>query len=185
MKRIVLARGVAMTAAMLGGSTLAAQPPKPIVDSITVSATIEAIDKTNRLVNLKRQNGKLVTVEVDTAVHRFNELKVGDRIRATYYESLALNVRKPGDPAPKPYDTAFGRLPGDQPPGAREVIKETVTVTVLAIDKPNQSVTIRRKDGSELSMRVNNLKYLDVVKPGDTVDITYARGLLLKVEIIK
>jgi len=184
MKHKVLARGVAMTAAMLGGATLAAQPPKPIIDSITVSATIEAIDKTNRLVTLKRQNGKLVTVEVDTAVHRFNELRVGDRIRATYYESLALNVRKPGDPAPKPYDTAFGRLPGDKP-GAKEVIKETVTVTVLAVDKPNQSVTIRRKDGSELSMRVNNLKYLDVVKPGDTVDITYARGLLLKVEVIK
>ena len=184
MKRIVLARGVAMTAAMLGGATLAAQPPKAITDSVTVTATVEAIDKTNRLVTLKGESGKLVTVEVDTAVRRFNQLKVGDRIRATYYESLAINVRKPGDPAPKAYDTAFGRLPGDKP-GAKGVIKETVSVTVLAIDKPNKSVTIKRKDGSELSMRVENPAYLDMVKPGDTVDITYARGLLLKAEVIK
>jgi hypothetical protein len=181
MKRIVLVRGAAMAAAMLGGATVTAQPPKSITDSVTVTATIEAIDKTNRLVTLKRQNGKLVTVEVDTAVHRFDQLKVGDVIRATYYESIAINVRKPGDPVPKAYDTAYGKLPGDKP-GAKEMVKETITVTVLAIDKPNKSVTVRRKDGSELSMRVNDVRYLDVVKPGDTVDITYARGLLLKAE---
>ncbi len=184
MNRTVLAHGAAMTAAMLGAATLAAQPPKPITDSVTVTATVEAIDKTNRLITLKGPEGKLVTVSADTAMKRFDQLKVGDRIRATYYESLAISVRKPGDPAPKAYDTAYGRLPGDKP-GATGVIKETVTVTVLAVDKPNKSVTVKRQDGSELSMRVENPEYLAAVKPGDTVDVTYARGLLLKAEVIK
>ena len=76
-----------------------AQDPKPITDSVTITATIEAIDKTAKKVTLKGPKGNYV--EVDAAgVPRFDQLKVGDQVSATYYESLAVHVRKPGDPAP-------------------------------------------------------------------------------------
>jgi hypothetical protein len=60
-------------------------------------------------------------------------------------------------------------------------VQDTVSVTVQAIDKANQSVTVKRQDGGVVSFRVQNPKYLDMAKPGDTVDITYTRALLLEV----
>ena len=50
-----------------------------------------------------------------------------------------------------------------------------------AIDKANQSVTVKRQDGGVVSFRVQQPKYLDMAKVGDTVDITYTRALLLEV----
>jgi hypothetical protein len=70
-------------------------------------------------------------------------------------------------------------------PGATASVQDTVTVTVQAIDKPNQSVTVKRQDGGVVSFRVENPKYLDMAKPGDTVDITYTRALLLEVTPVK
>ena len=46
-------------------------------------------------------------------------------------------------------------------------------------------MSVKRKDGSEVSMRVENPKYLEAVKAGDTVDITYTRALLLEVAPVK
>lgn len=157
--------------------------PKPVTESVTVTATIEAIDHTNRLVTLKGAKGNLTTVQADESIKRFHELKVGDKVTATYYESIAVNVRKPGTPAPKAVDAAVTRATGG--PGATAAVQETVTVTVQSIDRANRSVTVRKQDGSVVSLRVQNPQYLEAVKEGDTVDITYTRALLLKAEPAK
>ena len=58
--------------------------------------TITAIDQKTRSVTLKSPNGDEDTYTVGPAVQRFNQLKVGDKINATYQESLVFEVRKPG-----------------------------------------------------------------------------------------
>ena len=113
---------------------------------------------------------------------RFNELKVGDKVSATYTESVAVNVRQPGQPAPT---SSSAVTPSTGTPGAAAAAQDTITVTVVSVDKANQSVSVKRKDGSDVSMRVENPKYLEAVKAGDTVDITYTRALLLEVAPVK
>jgi hypothetical protein len=162
--------GVAQTPAPSASQT-AAQAPDPMKVPVKMTATIEAIDRSARLITLKGPKGNLATVYAGENVKRFDELKVGDTITASYYESIAVNVRKAGEPAP-PTSTA-GVTPSKGAPGA--------TVTVQSIDRANQSVTVKRQDGGIVSFRVQNPKYLDMAKPGDTVDITYTRALLLEV----
>jgi hypothetical protein len=154
-------------------------PPDPNAQKVTVSATIEAIDRASRLITLKGPKGNIATVYADQSIKRFDELKVGDTVSATYYESLAVNVRKPGDPAPPATSSAV--TPSKGAPGATAAVQETATVTVQAIDKANQSVTVKRQDGGVVSFRVQQPKYLEMAKVGDTVDITYTRALLLEV----
>jgi hypothetical protein len=154
-------------------------PPDPNASKVTVKATIEAIDKASRLVTLKGETGNLAVVYADQSIKRFDELKVGDTVSATYYESIAVNVRKPGEPAPAATTSAV--TPSKGAPGATASAQDTVTVTVQAIDKANQSVTVKRADGGVVSFRVQQPKYLDIAKVGDTVDITYTRALLLEV----
>jgi hypothetical protein len=172
--------GLTASAQAVAQSKPQTAPPDPLKAPVKVSATIEAIDRTNRLVTLKGENGTVSTVYADENVKRFNELKVGDKITASYYESIAVQVRKPGDPAPPPGNAGVTRGTGARP-SATAGVQETVTVTVQAIDKANQSVTVKKQDGGVVSFRVQDPKYLEMAKPGDTVDITYTRALLIEV----
>ena len=178
---IVLAAIFGVLSAVQVFAQASAQTPAGVqAKPITATATIEAIDRSTRQITLKNQKGELAMIVAGPEVKRFDELKVGDTVSATYYESVAVNVRRPGDPGPKPDGAAV--TPGAGPrPGATAAVQQSVTVTVQAIDKPNQSVTVKRADGSILSFRVQNPKNLEIAKVGDTVDITYTVAVLVEV----
>jgi Cu/Ag efflux protein CusF len=165
--------------ALVALPALAAQDPKPITESVTIKATIEAIDQTTKRVTLKGPKGNFVEVDASGAP-RFDQLKVGDVVTATYSESLAVHVRKPGDPAPTTGSDSV--TPRAGAPGATASRQRTVTVTVQAIDPKTPSVTIKTPDARVLTFRVENPKNLEGVKVGDQVDVTYTEALLLKVD---
>ena len=80
-------------------------------NEVTATVTITAIDQATRSVTLRAENGDTDTFTVGPAVKRFAELKVGDVIRATYYESLVFQLRKPGAAAaPASSTSAVARL---------------------------------------------------------------------------
>ena len=64
--------------------------------TVTATATITAIDSATRSLTLRNEKGEQDTFTAGPDVTRFNQLKVGDTIRLTYYESLVLQLRKPG-----------------------------------------------------------------------------------------
>src|SRR5512132_1201785 len=49
----------------------------------TISGTIETIDKGKRAMNIKTADGKFVAVNVPKSVIRFDQFKVGDKVKAT------------------------------------------------------------------------------------------------------
>src|SRR5262245_4490624 len=78
--------------------------------AVTATATITMIDSTTRAVTLRNEKGEEDTFTAGPDVKRFDQLKVGDKIRLTYYESLVLTLRKPGDASSASADTlAAGR----------------------------------------------------------------------------
>ncbi len=173
---------IAMIAGLTIVTTLATQKPKPISEtrSVTVKATIEAIDKTNRIITLKGPKGNLVDVQATEKIQRFDELKVGDVITATYSESIAIRVRRPGEPAPEKDKTIVKPVSGGAP-GSTITDQKTVTVTVEEIDRAAPSVTVKDPDGNLFSFRIRDVKNLEGLKIGDKVDITYTVALLLEV----
>ena len=89
--------------AILAATTLGAQTKVVPGQTSTISATVEAIDQSRRVVTLKGPKGNYVDVAVPADVKRFDNIKVGDKLTATYYENLVLSVQRPGE---KPKDTA-------------------------------------------------------------------------------
>ena len=125
------------------------------------------------------------TVYAGPEVKRFAELKVGDKVKIRYYESLVLQVRKPGESATtKPDDTALTRGTGPLP-GATLARQQVATVTVVAIDDKVPSVTVKTSDGRTVTRKVENRKNLQGVAVGDRVDLTYTQAAVLEVEPIK
>lgn len=176
---LALACGFAVT-------TAAMQTPVTKAVSTTERATIQAIDTTARTVTLRDDKGMEDTFSVGPEVKRFNEFKVGDVVKMTYYESLVLFVRKPGDPAPTKdvTDTALTRAKSTLP-AATLAVQEKRTVTVKAIDPAAPSVTVTTSDGRTVTRKVEDKKNLTGIKVGDVLDITYTRALITNIERAK
>ena len=160
-----------------------AQKPATHTDAIEVKATIEAIDKTERLVTLKDAEGDLDTIYCGPEVKRFDELKVGDTVTFRYYESVAYAIRKPGQPSGLPAETGPAITRGQGPrPGGTLARQATAAVTVKAIDEKAPSITVLTEGGRTLSFRVEDKKNLKDVKAGDKVEVTYTEAIAISVK---
>ncbi len=100
-----------------------------------------------------------------------------------YYESVALAIRKPGQPSGLPADTEPKVTRGTGPrPGGTVAQQATATVTIKAIDAKVPSVTVTTEDGHQMSFRVEDKKNLKDVNVGDQVEITYTQALMISVK---
>ena len=122
--------------------------------------------------------GSQIVVEAD---ERFDQLKVGDKIRVTYYESLVFELRKPGDKTNPAADAlAAGRV--KERPGGALATQQTRTVTVKAVDPSVPSITVVTENGQTITRKIENKKNIEGVKAGDRIDITYSQALLVAAE---
>ena len=105
----------------------------------TVKATVEAIDLQNRVVTLKGPKGKVFDLKVGEEAKNLPQVKVGDEVVAKYYESIAVQVQKPGEVGGVAQTQAVAAAkPGERPAGmvANQI---TITATVEAIDPKKTS----------------------------------------------
>jgi hypothetical protein len=152
---------------------------------LKATATIQAIDQANRVLTLRMEDGSEETGTVGPEVTRFNELKVGDRVSVSYYESTVYQIRKPGQPAPTPSATATGTTGTGPRPGATLARQTVSSVTVKAIDPSMPSITVATSDGRTVTRRVENKANLTGVQVGDAIDITYTQAAVVSVEAAK
>ena len=179
---LTIALGLVLTA----GAVSPALAQKPVTQGavVSVTATIVAIDSTNRLITLKAEDGTTDTIYAGPEVKRFAELKVGDKVTFRYHESVVYAIQQPGAKAPAPATSGIVRSTGPKPGGTMSE-QLTAVVTIQAIDAKIPSVTIKTDDGSTMSFKVEDPKNLTGVKAGDRVEITYTRALAISVETPK
>ena len=181
-------------ALFIGGTALAGEytstgkttDQKPSVTksaAITATATVLAIDLKNRLVTLKDEEGNTFDILVGTQAKNLPQVKVGDIVEVTYYESVAVNVYKPGE-APSGIertDVLATAKPGEKP-GGIAASRVTVTATVQSIDKKNQTAVLMGPEGKTVKVKVENPKNLENVNTGDEVVVTYTQSYAISVE---
>jgi len=167
--------------AMSAPSIASAQKTVTKSDKVTAMATIVAIDSTTHSVTLRDEKGNEDTYDTTGVVKRFDELKVGDKVKMTYYESLVFQLRKPGEKVnPESASVAAARAKGA--PGGTMATQQTTTVTVKAVDPSVPSITVLTADGRTVTRKIEDKKNLEGVKAGDKIDITYTQALIATVE---
>jgi hypothetical protein len=172
-----------LCAALLAWAPVAASAQSSVSQSkpVTVSARIEAIDQTNRLVTLKGPKGNSFDVKAPEEMQGFENLKVGDQVTATYFEAMAVQVRVPGAPAPAAVPPSTTTTRQDRKPGSQTRREQTFSVSVEAVDAASSSITVKGPQGRTVTMKVRDPNQLQNVKAGDTLDVTYYESLLVKV----
>jgi len=166
-----------------------AQPGAPVVSgnlgeqAVKLTAKVKKVDLKTRHVTLEGANGKTVTVTAGDEVRNLAQVKPGDDVVVTYYESIAYEVKKPGDATPG-VAVAEGaqRAKLGEKPGASAARVTTVTATITGIDKTNGTVTLTGPDGEPTTVKARNPANLEKVKIGDLVEITLTESLAIGVE---
>jgi hypothetical protein len=153
-------------------------------DMVTTTATVQDIDKAKRTVTLKGEGGKTVEVKVGENVKNFDQIKKGDQVKAAYYESAAISIRKPGDPpaATGEKETVLAPAAGGTP--GKAVIKTVqAAATVEKVDAQKREVTLKGPEGKSKTIKVkDDSKDLDRLQTGDQVVVRYTEALAIKVE---
>lgn len=158
------------------------KPGIEVAESIIVTSTVQAIDYEKRLLTLKGLSGDAVTIRVDDSVKNFNQLKQGDVIDATYFESIAVYVEKKQG---KPFAGDIGMVqvaaPGDKP-GAYAVHTAELTASVVGIDYKKRTITLKGPEGRQVTLKVGKkVKHFKHIDKGDEVVVRHTEAVAIAV----
>jgi hypothetical protein len=170
---------------------------------VQVTARVDAIDKKKRLVTITGPLGHTVVVRAGPEVKNLDRVKAGDDIVVSYYEEVAVIVRKYDgppktdgqgfvqaeeegmdlDPPTVEVDEAAAVAPQGAKPGAAAAETVTVTTTVEAVDYNNRVVTLKGPNGTVRKVRVGSaVQNLNEIKPGDTVTLQVTEAVAVNVQ---
>ena len=147
-------------------------------DTRTIKGTIETIDQSKRAMNVKTEEGEFVAVNVPPTVTRFNQLKVGNHITATYNNNVMASLKPPGE---SDVDTVESNFAQGTDSGTKVQVRK-MTATIVGLDKDASSIAFEGVNGWKYSRRVVDPTVFDQVKVGDKVDITWSTDLTVVVQ---
>ena len=150
--------------------------------TLKITATITAIDKSTRDVTLKGPEGNLLTVTAGPEVKNFDKLKVGDKVDLQYVEALTLELKKGGGMIVSRTETAGAgsAKPGAMPAAAagRQV---TIVADVVAVDAAKQVVTLKGPQRT-VDLRIPDAEQFKRIAKGDQVEAKFTQAVALTVE---
>ena len=172
----------------------AAQPPaapdKPsagapgvvMADVVVINATVEAVDKDKRTVTLKGSGGRTVTLKVGPNAKNFDQIKVGDKVKGKFLDSVALFVRKAGTPPDAAEMQAVSVAPRGQKPKAMTVDTVEISAKVEKIYYKKRLVTLKGPEGNTRTIKVDpRVKRLAEIKVGDDIVLRHTEALAIEV----
>jgi hypothetical protein len=193
MIKLVLVMPALLLAAMLSFSC--ATPPKGtteittvatpdgaiIVQTMTLTATVTAINADKRKVTLVFEGGGKSTYKAGPEVVNFGQIQVGDKVKAVVTEEVAIYIGS-GAPPSGMAATGIALAPVGAKPGGVLVDTEQVTVKVTAVDAAKNKVTFELPDGTTKTVKADKKVDLSNLHPGDNVTIQVTEGLAITVE---
>ena len=151
-------------------------------NTVSATATVQSINRQTRMVTLRRSDGELIRFNVGDDVKNLPQVRKGDLVNVTYYESVALHLRKPGrgHMGVTVDEDAARAQPGELPAGAvgREM---KVTSKVVQVNRRNRSVTLELPGGQHITFAVEDPSQLRRLKVGDLVQATYREAIAVAV----
>jgi hypothetical protein len=174
--------GMIAAAALVSTPRMAVAQSKEVTSEIkTQTGIVEAIEAQSRSVTIRKPDGTVVTTVAGPDVKRFDEIKVGDKVNARYYENLVIRVKPPGEPAVDT-DIKDSIASGQGLPGGTKTRQRTLTCTITGIDLDTPTITFTSANGWKYTSKVRDKSALANVKVGDKVDIVWTDALLVSLE---
>jgi hypothetical protein len=153
-----------------------------IVETYQVTATVTAIDAPNRKVTLVTPDGKKQTVKVDAQAINFDQIRLGDQVKATVTQEVAVAMAKDALPASDGQTAVVALAPKGAKPGGLVASTTQVTAKVTAIDLKKHKATLEFPDGTTKTVAVRPDVDLAKRSVGEEVVIRVTESVAIRVE---
>ncbi|MGL6513571.1 hypothetical protein ACSZM2_06795 [Aeromonas hydrophila] len=140
-----------------------------LVEAVSAQATVTAIDMASRKVSLKNAAGEAFDIVAGEQVTNLANLKVGDVVALRYLQMLDLELLKGTAGVRKRIvEAAAGKAEAGEKPGAGIGKKVTLYGDVIAVDKGQQTITVKGVDHT-LVLKVHNPAQFALIAKGDQI----------------
>jgi translation elongation factor P/translation initiation factor 5A len=157
-------------------------PGGVMVGTYQETATVTAIDAAKRTVTLVGRDGTKTVFKASPEVRNFDQIRVGDQVKATVVEQLVVFLRQNGTPAGDSQASMVALAPKGAKPGVLMADTVEVTATVKAIDLKRHKATLQFPDGKSKTVAVRPDVDLTKVKLGEEVVIRTTEAMAIVVE---
>ena len=146
---------------------------------VTVTALVQAVDLKNRVVTLTGPEGNTFSVLVDEKVKNLPQVKVGDLLAVTYYESIVLDFQKGDGIRMATVIDDSQRARAGQKPGAGAFTRVTVVSNIWAVNQAKGTVLVRGPYGHFAEVKLKDPSLLTGVKVGDQMKVTFTQAVAI------
>jgi hypothetical protein len=178
----------------LSFNAFAQSQPTPMAREKTqhVEANITAIDKDTRTLTLKGQK-ETVKIVAGPEVRNFDQMKVGDKVRVTYHQALAAEIKKnsakvKGEAKANTSEANLVyRAPAGSQPAAGVGRAVSSTVKIKSVNAKANTVSFTH-DNEFVTMSVDSpegRRFIRTLLPGDEVEVSYVEALAVEVTPVK
>ncbi len=152
-----------------------------IVDTLTLTATVTGIDTAKRKVTMVSPSGHKTTYKCGPEVVNFDQIEVGDQVKATVTEEAAIFIGSGAPPSPM-VSSGVALAPVGAKPGGVFVDSEQVTAQVIAVNAKKHKVTLQFPDGTTTQVKVSKKVDLNAVPLGTDITVQVSEGLAITVQ---
>ena len=124
------------------------------VGAITATSKVTKIDASKRTVTLINEAGETNTYKVGKNVRNFDEIKVGDRVKVTLVESVAVTVSKSGTTPAAGARGVVAVAPKGAMPGIIMTKTREITAKIVSVDLQARTVTVEGPMGGKPTIKV-------------------------------
>ena len=153
-----------------------------VVETYKNSATVTGIDAANRKVTLVTPDGRKETFKAGPEVVNFDQIRVGDQVKATLAQQLVVYMAKDNPPASDGEAALVALAPKGAKPGGLLANTVQVIAKVTAIDLKRHKATLRFPDGTTKTFAVRKDVDLTQRQVGEEVVIRATEALAISVE---
>jgi hypothetical protein len=156
-------------------------PGGVMVETHKMTAKVISVDAASRKVVVS-QDGKETTLKCGPDVINFDQIRVGDELKATVTEELAVSMATEAAPSSDGAAAVVALAPKGAKPGGIVATTVQVTAKVTAIDLKNHKATLQFPDGTARTVAVRPDVDLTQRKVGEQVVIRTTETLAVSVE---
>jgi 2-polyprenyl-3-methyl-5-hydroxy-6-metoxy-1,4-benzoquinol methylase len=152
-----------------------------IVETTTMTATVTAIDPAKRKLKLVSPGGSKSTYKAGPEIVNFDQIQVGDHIKAMVTEEVAVFIGSGASPSAMT-ETTVMIAPAGANPGSVLVDTSQITVKVINVNAAKHKVTFELPDGTTKTVKIGKKVDLSTVRAGDNVTVQVSEGFAITVE---
>jgi hypothetical protein len=156
-------------------------------ETLSALATVKTVDLQTRTVTLIGPQGNTLTLKVSDQVTNLPNVKPADKVKVSYFTSIAYVLAPPGTKLPDDSLTVAGTraAPGQMPAGAAGT-RIVVTGLVVGVDPVSYRVDLVNPSGGMVHsiavVTAEGRQNLKLIKAGDTITAVISEAIAVAVE---